>query len=233
MTDLATPPREWFFRPEPDEPTPLTVTDEGEVYGHVALWDSCHTGHMGACLSPPQNPSGTYPWFNLGVRDTSDGEVECGQVTLDADHALLTLGLTQASDHYANTALAVADVRCSEGDLGPWLSGALRPGVPDAAVRTLKASKISGDWRPTSEGMELIAALAVTAPGFVVPRASLVAAAGEPDVSALVGAGVVQPSPSPRGDAGRRAVNTALTLRVLAARARGTDALLALAHGEQ
>ena len=50
-----------------------------------------------------------------------------GQITMKADHARLTLGITDAHDHYANSALAVADVHCYEGEQGPWLCGALRP----------------------------------------------------------------------------------------------------------
>src|SRR5699024_2185135 len=36
------PPQEWFYKPEADGPTALTITDDGRVYGHLATWDTCH-----------------------------------------------------------------------------------------------------------------------------------------------------------------------------------------------
>ena len=30
------PPRSWFERPEAGQPTPLTFTAEGQIYGHLA-----------------------------------------------------------------------------------------------------------------------------------------------------------------------------------------------------
>src|SRR5690606_24197179 len=32
------PPSVWFDRPVLNGPTPITVTDEGQVYGHIATW---------------------------------------------------------------------------------------------------------------------------------------------------------------------------------------------------
>jgi hypothetical protein len=224
------PPREWYDMPEPDEPTPLTITDEGQVYGHLAYWGECHTGHQGRCVEPPANPSGEYPWFNLGEVKTTDGMVTVGQLTLKADHADLPLDLRHARDHYAHTALAAADVHASDGEWGIWLAGALRPDASEDVVRVLRASKLSGDWRPTPDGLELIAALATNAPGFPVPRALLAAGSdGEPEVVALVAAGTIPPrlrraAPTDEASQDRR-------LRVLAARAQGVEALGALARG--
>jgi hypothetical protein len=223
------PPREWFDMPEPDAPTPLTITDEGQVYGHLAYWGECHTGHQGRCVEPPANPSGEYPWFNLGEVKTSDGMVTVGQLTLKADHADLPLDLRHARDHYAHTALAAADVHASDGEWGIWLAGALRPDASEEAVRVLRASKLSGDWRPTPDGLELIAALATNAPGFPVPRALLAAGSdGEPEIVALVAAGTIPPQlrrAEPTDEAQDR------RLRVLGARAKGVEALAELARG--
>lgn len=232
MTDLAPPPRAWFELDEPSEPTALTITPDGQVYGHVAAWGSCHTGHMGTCLEPPENPSGEYPWFNLGTRQTDDGEVTVGQITMDADHARLTLGIKDAHDHYANSALAIADVHAYEGEQGIWVCGAVRPGVTPEQMECARSLKLSGDWRPTSDGMEMIAALAVPFPGFVVPRASLVASGGEPEVTALVAAGVVQDPPTPPSGGNPVSASVSNTqLRVMAAQARGgLKAAAELAH---
>ena len=44
------PPREWFERPEAREPTPLTFTADGQIYGHLATWDTCHRGFLNGAL---------------------------------------------------------------------------------------------------------------------------------------------------------------------------------------
>jgi hypothetical protein len=49
----------WFRNPHLDGPTPLTVTDDGRVYGHLALWGTCHTGFDGVCIEPPHSPPTT------------------------------------------------------------------------------------------------------------------------------------------------------------------------------
>ena len=36
------PPASWFDQPKFSGPTPLTITPEGRVYGHAALWGTWH-----------------------------------------------------------------------------------------------------------------------------------------------------------------------------------------------
>jgi hypothetical protein len=190
------PPRSWFFVPEPDDLTssgelidqgdgtwgvPLTITDEGQVYGHVARWGQCHTGYVGRCVTPMSSPTDYRP-FHLGVRRTADGEqVATGTLTVGADHAPLYLGVEGARDHYAHTGLAWADVRVTNGVHGPWVCGALRPSVSDEMLVVLRASTLSGDWR----GGEMVGVLAVNTPGFPILREALVAAGTQvPEVRA-------------------------------------------------
>jgi hypothetical protein len=112
-------------------------------------------------------------------------------------HAALSLGRTAALAHYDDSGSAVADVVASDGRHGVWLCGAVRPDADEAQVRALRASPVSGDWRPLGggKGLEMVAALAVNVPGFPVPRqalaASLVSAEGDYETTALVAAGVV------------------------------------------
>src|SRR5690606_24927528 len=73
---------------------------------------------------------------------------------------------------------------------GIWVAGLLRPGLSDEQVTALQASALSGDWRRTAHGLEMVAALAVPVPGF--PILSLHASADEGQVS-LVAAGPVLP----------------------------------------
>lgn len=181
-----------FERPEAGEPTPLTLTDEGEVFGHAFLWETCHTGFGDQCRTAPISPS-DYAYFHLGTVETAEGgEIAVGQITLDTGHADLRAGRAATRRHYDDTGVAVADVRMVDGVLGGWLSGALRD-VPDEDRRKLKAAKLSGDWRQVNGHLELIGLLAVNVPGFPIPRAEarMVAAGGEEaEVRALVAAGI-------------------------------------------
>jgi 2'-5' RNA ligase len=169
-TDTA-PPREWFDDPKLSGPTPLTITEDGRIYGHAAVFGTCHTGFAGQCVTPPRERFHEY--FLLGETLTSDGEtVATGTITLGTGHAPTGGQLTalQAVDHYDHTGTAVADVATGEDKYGLWFSGALRPGLSPVRLRSLRAAKLSGDWRRFGNGLRLIALLAVNVPGFPVPR---------------------------------------------------------------
>lgn len=183
------PPSEWFENPELDGPTPITITDEGRIYGHLATWGTCHVGRPGECVEPPESLT-DYALFHLGHVLTSDNElVPVGTLTLDTGHAGLTLGTTATQAHYDHTGTAAADVRCGEDDHGIWFAGAIRPDLDSRSVRALRAAKISGDWRPHNGTREMVAALAVNVPGFPVVRPrTAVAASGQ--LLGLVAAGV-------------------------------------------
>lgn len=192
----ATPPDEWFHLPEPtlgDErlvtqldggsAAPLTITDEGQVYAHIARWGQCHVGFPGQCVSPPESAA-AYAHFHVGVTETDSGErVPTGTLTAGCDHALTRLRAREATDHYANVGVGWADVRVINGELGAWACGALRPDVTREQVRVLRASSLSGDWRTLGGGLELIGVLAVNVPGFPIAREAL-AASGLAEVPA-------------------------------------------------
>lgn len=165
------PPRDWFKNPGLKRPTPLTVDDDGRVFGHVAAWG---TAHMNAALNgvnPPRSASG-YAYFNKGVLRTDDGsDVTVGQLTLVGGHAGMNFSAGEAVKHYDDTASAFADVHAGEDDYGIWVAGSLRPGVTAAQVRQIRASTPSGDWRPIRGKLELIAVCQVNVPGFPIARA--------------------------------------------------------------
>lgn len=172
------PPAEWFEQPLLDGPTPLTVTDDGRVYGHIATWGTCHTGFAGQCVKAPKSRSG-YSYFHLGELVAADGErVAVGQITLDTTHAALSMTRRETALHYEHTGLAAADVRAGEDKYGIWVAGAVRPDVTAGDVRKFRGSKISGDWRSVNGHLELIGALAVNIPGFPVPRTRARVASG-------------------------------------------------------
>lgn len=189
----TTPPAAWFTNPEftAEHPAmqftaegcpagvPVTITDEGRVYGHIATWGTCHTGYADRCVQPPTSPS-QYAYFRTGAVRTAEGtEVPVGQLTLGCGHADLTLGHRATADHYDNSGAGWADVAVGEDEFGIWFSGAIRPGLTEQQLRTARALSLSGDWRPVGGRLELLAALSVNVPGFPIPRGYQAVPAGE------------------------------------------------------
>ena len=178
------PPPEWFEDPGLDGPTPLTVTSDGRVYGHIAAWGVRHIGLPGQ-ITPPKSASG-YSFFHTGVVATAAGDdVPVGQLTLAGGHAPLSADASAAVRHYDDTASAVADIHAGEDAHGIWVAGSLRPGVTPDQVRALRASAPSGDWRPINGNLELVAVCQVNVPGFPIARARVASGA----TMALVAAG--------------------------------------------
>jgi hypothetical protein len=183
------PPRTWFDAEEPNGPQPLTVSGDGQVTGHLALWGSCHTGFLNGaheeCVTAPRTAT-DYSMFHLGQIETEDGSLmPVGKLTYATDHAPLSAGLQAASAHYDNTGSVAAFVRARDGIYGIWLAGALRSDLSPEGLRDLRANPLSGDWRMLRHNLELVAALAVPVPGFPVPHSQMaMAASGE--VSTLI-----------------------------------------------
>lgn len=184
------PPADWFANPGLSVPTGITVTPEGRVYGHAALWGTCHIGQAGVCVTPPQEDA--HPYFMTGNVWTEDGgSVQVGQITVGTGHAPLSYGYRAASDHYDNTGSAVADVAVGNDGHGIWVAGSIRPGTDDGRIRELRAAgQVSGDWRRIGGSLRLVGLLAVNVPGFPVPKLKTHLASGQQ--VALVAAGVPQ-----------------------------------------
>lgn len=222
MTLLASggpmsPPREWFEQPAfaPAElieipphlcggrrgvrACPLTITDDGHVYGHVASWHVDHTAMNGKHIKAPRT-AGYELFNNRGVLRCADGsDVPVGNITLDGGHADLRLDWRSALRHYDDTRSAVIDCRVGTDEHGIWLAGALRPDVDELTLRRLRAASISGDWRPLGGRHEFIAACSVNTAGFPTLRAALAASAApqgeEEGLVALVAAGALPTRP--------------------------------------
>lgn len=183
------PPRSAFDVPEASRPTPLTFEKDGRVYGHLALWQTCHTGFQNGgfseCVKAPRSAN-DYSMFHLGQIETAEGEmVNVGKLTYATGHAPMSAGLQAASRHYDDTGSVAAFVRARDGQHGVWISGVLRSDLSPEGLRDLRANPLSGDWRALNGNLELVAALAVPVPGFPIPRAELaLAASGQ--VSTLI-----------------------------------------------
>jgi hypothetical protein len=178
------PPKVWFTDPGLTAATPITVTAEGRVFGHIASWSACHTESSAlgeVCVRAPRSRTG-YAGFHLGSLATAEGDdVAVGHIVAGAPHADPVWGLDSSLVHYSHSGWVGADVRAGEDRFGIWISGALRPDISPAQLRALKSSPLSGDWRtdPNTHQLELVACLAVNAPGFKVPRPqALIASTG-------------------------------------------------------
>jgi hypothetical protein len=183
------PPAEWFKPMQLDGPTPLTVTADGRVYGHAAVWGTCHIGYKDRCVTPPRSKSG-YQYFNTGTVLTADGSTATvGRLTAGTGHARIEFGAQPAVQHYDDNGWGAAYVHATEDEFGIVYSGAVAPTADDNQMTQLRAGAVSGDWRTINNGLEMVGLLAVNMPGFPVPRASAGMVAGAQ--MSLVAAGMV------------------------------------------
>lgn len=185
------PPLEWFTNPKLDAPTPLTVLDNGRVYGHLATWGTCHIGFPGQCVTPPSSPSG-YAYFQVHSARARDAEgnpvtVPVGWGTIGTGHAGPKLDALAAAEHYDNTGTAAFELAAGEDTHGIWVAGRLLPGLDELTEHKARGTVFSGDWRTIRGELEMVAALGVNVGGFPVPRVRV--ASGVP--IALVASGIV------------------------------------------
>ena len=185
--EVVRPPAAWFADPHLSLPTPITVTDDGRIYGHAAQWGSCHIGQDDVCVQPPHEDD--HPYYRTGEVACADGtRVAVGQITVGTGHAPLHYGASPAAEHYDNTGAAVADVAVGNDAHGIWVAGAIRPGADPLRVYELQAAgQVSGDWRRIGGALRLVGLLGVNVPGFPVPKMRARVASGEPQ--ALLAAG--------------------------------------------
>jgi hypothetical protein len=157
-----------FVNPKLTRATPIRVTEDGRVSGHLASWRKCHMGIGNRCVIAPKSKT-NYAYFRLGEVLCDDGSlVKVGKITLGTGHADEKFGVIPATEHYDNTGSVVAVVNAGEDKFGVWVAGALVAGVTEDRVAELRRSPLSGDWRRVDNNLELVAALAVNSPGFPV-----------------------------------------------------------------
>lgn len=163
------PPKAWFSNPKLNGPTKVTITPDGRVFGHLALFGSCHLTFANTCVTVPRSKR-QYADFHAGSTKTKDGGViDTGVLTVDTGHADTTWGLAeQVKAHYDNTGTAAATVRAGEDAYGVWVAGSLVPGADEELAQKLRRSPLSGDWRRIGGGLELVAALGVNRPGYAI-----------------------------------------------------------------
>lgn len=194
---LLKPPDEWFALPEPAEFTPLTVTEDGQVYGHIADWSTCHIGFPGQCRTAPRSASGYAYAHNGSVITASGAQVRVGKLTIGGGHADLKYGARAAQEHYDDVATCAAQGTFRDGKVGIWFSGAAVPEATELQLAQLRRCPPSGDWRRINGSPELILAHAVNTGGFPAPAIRH----HDGQVQALVAAGAHYPD-EPMDDVG-------------------------------
>lgn len=186
------PPLDWFTQPALPELTPLTVTEDGRVFGHIAGWSTCHVGLPG-CVTPPMSSTG-YAYFHVGAQRLSNGSsIPVGTLTVGGGHADARAGFRAAAEHYDNVGAAVARVVAYDDEHGIAVAGWMLPEADAVRKAQFMSSPVSGDWRSIGGSLEMIAVCAVNSPGFPVPRARVSFSNGEQ--RALVGTFGVQAAP--------------------------------------
>lgn len=219
-----------FRNPGFDKPTPLTVTDDGRVFGHLAAWGTCHIGVRGVCTTPPTSRS-KYGYFLTGEVPTTAGPVNVGQITMGGGHADIRKNARAALAHYDATSTVVADVTAGEDAHGIWVAGHLRSTVTPEESHALRAAALSGDWRQIRGSLEMVAALAVNVPGFPIPRTEVNASSeaqyaltasaivvSDVEVNAITDEVGIEPSVDSRLDRVHSARQTFRTIRAAKAR---------------
>jgi len=184
------PPFKWFEDPHFGERVPsVNIDADGHIYGYIATWDECHTAFNGQCIIAPHSLT-DYAYYRLGgVLCDDETLVSTGVISMGTGHAELWMDAVQAKAHYDNTGTAMADVVCGEDTIGIWYTGSVIPDADEIAIRRLRGSVLSGDWRTRGGHLEMVAALAVNTPGYPVKRPMVRVASGMPQ--AMVAAGMV------------------------------------------
>lgn len=183
------PPKAWFANPRFSKPTAMHVTEQGQVYGHLAEWNRPHMSFPGQYIYAPKSPS-AYREFEVGSVLTAEGDyLRVGTLTAGTSHAEHGLTASETMAFYSDTGYGAAIVRAGEDEHGIWVAGSLAPGASGEQIATLRRAPLSGDWRDNGRGLDLVAALAVNRPALPVLRASVYLHDDKP--VSLVAAGVL------------------------------------------
>lgn len=205
FTDSPPKPFE-AFNLKATEPTPVMITDNGQFWGHLALWDIPHRGYAehGKEFFCPRSKK-RYQEFLVGATRTTSGIIPTGKLVLGGGHADGALSIQRARRWYDENGAAMAEVNIVEDEFGPFMCGWLLPGVDAAAADEIFRSPPSGDWRwdKTVQNYELVGVIGVNVPAFPVPRVRVV----NGHAFSVVGAGIpwdlygserqAQPEPEP------------------------------------
>lgn len=185
---------------------PITIRDDGLVYGHLTWWGQCHVGNPwgpGACASAGPSRNG-YADFMTGGTMTAEGTtIPTGVLTVGCEHST-AMDAAGVRDALAHAGMGWAAVSIIDGEHGPWLRGVLHPEVSAAQVELLRRLSLSGEWvgelggilAVNRTGLPVQRALAASAfGGRTIPTAIRASAMRHGTVARLVGGNIVRACP--------------------------------------
>lgn len=159
-----------FEDPHLSEPTPIHVTPDGRVLGHIAAWESVHRAvrdRWGGPVHPFRSNSGYSEFHQSKAYLEPDGQIlRVGRLTVGGGHATPGRGVQAAIAHHDDVSTCWAYVRAGEDAHGIWISGVVNPQADPAMVKQALTAPISGHWEPVAGHPELIIAHSVNNPGF-------------------------------------------------------------------
>jgi hypothetical protein len=164
-----------MFQRTASGPTPMTVLEDGSVFGHIAAWDSCNRGVRGRCVPPPKSKT-NYAQFHTTPIRTTEGTLRVGKIVMGEGHADVNGNMQVTRAFYDKAGKTAAHGRAHEDQWGVFFSGVIGPNLTPADVVEFFSMPPSGHWtehRPTRSS-ELIAVAAVNVPGHPLPGPDLV-----------------------------------------------------------
>lgn len=178
---LATdPPRAWFDDPQLGEPTPITWTDEGRIFGHFAP----EVPHASGWGPPSSLGEVDLSRFHTRSLRTAEGdEIAVGLVVGGVGHPPRGVSLDEVRRVYDGPGgQVVARVRVGADASGHWMAGMIEPDLSEADRRRYRALGVSGDWRRLRGQPWTLHAIAagILVDGYAIGRDRLVAS-GSPD----------------------------------------------------
>lgn len=162
-------PAEFFDNPLLDEPTPIHVTGDGRVVGHLACWKTMHTAYPDMQVTPYRSYSG-YAEFHQTTAHLDNGEIlRVGRLTVGGGHGPAGKGMRAAIEHYDDVTTCWAYVRAYEDEIGICVSGVIEANADEKMVKLALGTPHSGHWERVGGHPELIIGHAVNSPGFPIP----------------------------------------------------------------
>lgn len=93
------PPPSWFSNPDLRAPTPITVTRDGRIYGHAALWGTCHIARADVCITPPRSRA-SYAYFLTGETEVAEIDPVVASGNPAKDPALESGGIIKSGESH-------------------------------------------------------------------------------------------------------------------------------------
>lgn len=155
-------PAAWYARQNLDRYTELTVTEQGQIIGHVAPWNACHRSFSHTCEKPDYQTE--FDDFHTGEVLLDDGSrLRVGVITHVDGHCD---SIAAYSRHVEDPACQLGSVRAYADQWGIQVAGAVHPDVTPAEINRALAGRPSGDWRGPAGQRKLFGIAMVNTPGY-------------------------------------------------------------------